>query len=279
VAIKDIRLDPGLYVVATPIGHLRDITLRALDVLHGADVILAEDTRVTGKLLSAYGIESALSAYHDHNAAKRVPGLIKALKKGQRIALLSDAGTPLVSDPGFRLVRAAVEADIDVIPLPGPSAVLAGLVKSGLPSDRFFFAGFLPPRLVARQREIEALRNVPGTLILFETGPRIEACLRDLQAGLGDRQAVLTRELTKRFEEARYGRLSSLLESVIADPPKGELVVLIHGPESRRWDGDVVRDALRDRLETMKLKAACAELAEMSGWSKRELYALGLSLK
>lgn len=279
MAIKDIRLDPGLYVVATPIGHLRDITLRALDVLHGADVILAEDTRVTGKLLSAYGIESALSAYHDHNAAKRVPGLIKALKKGQRIALLSDAGTPLVSDPGFRLVRAAVEADIDVIPLPGPSAVLAGLVKSGLPSDRFFFAGFLPPRLVARQREIEALRNVPGTLILFETGPRIEACLRDLQAGLGDRQAVLTRELTKRFEEARYGRLSSLLESVIADPPKGELVVLIHGPESRRWDGDVVRDALRDRLETMKLKAACAELAEMSGWSKRELYALGLSLK
>ncbi|GLQ21062.1 16S rRNA (cytidine(1402)-2'-O)-methyltransferase [Algimonas porphyrae] len=265
--------------MATPIGNLRDITLRALDVLRGADQILAEDTRQTAKLLSAFSIDASVSAYHDHNAAKRVPGLIKSLKKGGTIALVSDAGTPLVSDPGFRLVRAAVEAGIDVYPLPGASAVLAGLVKSGLPSDRFFFAGFLPNRSTARQREIEALRNVPATLILFETGPRIEACLRDLAQGLGDRRAVLARELTKRFEDARHGTLSTLADGMVADPPKGELVLLIDGPETARWDGDVVREALRDRLETLKLKAACAELAEVSGWSKRELYALGLSLK
>ncbi len=272
-------LAPGLYVVATPIGNLRDITLRALDVLRAADQIVAEDTRVAAKLLSAHGIEASVTAYHDHNAAKRAPALVKALKKGATIALISDAGTPLVSDPGFRLVRAASEAGIDVVPLPGPSAVLAALVKSGLPSDRFFFAGFLPPRTVARQREIEVLRNVPGTLILFETGPRIEACLRDLAAGLGDRPAVLCRELTKRYEEARRGTLSSLADGVSQDAPRGELVVLVGGPEEARWDGDVVREALRDRLETLKLKAACAELAEVSGWSKRELYALGLSLK
>lgn len=273
------QLVPGLYIVATPIGNLRDITLRALDVLRSADLVLAEDTRVSGKLLSAYDIDASVSAYHDHNAAKRTPGLIKALKKGERIALMSDAGTPLVSDPGFRLVRAAVEAGIDVFPLPGASAVLAGLVKSGLPTDRFFFAGFLPPRTVARQKEIEALRNIPGTLVLFETGPRVEACLRDLALQLGNRQAVLTRELTKRFEEARYGTLSDLADGIASDPPKGEIVLLVHGPETSRWDGEVVRDALRDRLETMKLKAACAEIAEVSGWSKRELYALGLSLK
>lgn len=266
-------------MVATPIGNLRDITLRALDVLRDVDQILAEDTRQTGKLLSAFSIDASLSAYHDHNAAKRVPALIKGLKKGGTIALVSDAGTPLVSDPGFRLVRAAVEAGIDVFPLPGASAVLAGLVKSGLPSDRFFFAGFLPNRSMARQREIEALRNIPGTLILFETGPRVEACLRDLAAGLGNRQAVLTRELTKKFEQARYGTLTQIADGIANDPPKGEIVLLIHGPDTQRWDGDVVRDALRDRLETLKLKAACAELAEVSGWSKRELYALGLSIK
>jgi len=193
----EVTLEAGLYVVATPIGNLRDITLRALDVLRGADQLLAEDTRVTAKLLSAYDITASVSAYHDHNATKRTPALIKALKKGESIALVSDAGTPLVSDPGFRLVRAAIEAGIDVFPLPGASAVMAGLVKSGLPSDQFFFAGFLPPRTVAGPRVIDGLRNIPGTLIFFETGPRIEACLRDLAVGLGNRTAALKRELTK----------------------------------------------------------------------------------
>lgn len=272
-------LDPGLYIVATPIGNLRDISLRALDILNSVDFVLAEDTRQTGKLFAAYGLSTPLKAYHDHNAAKSIPGLLKQLGKGICIALVSDAGTPLVSDPGFKLVRDAVKAGYDVFPIPGASAVLAGLVKSGLPSDRFFFAGFLPPKATARQREIERLRAIPGTLILFETGPRIEDSLKDLSAGLGDRSAVLTRELTKRYEEARRGTLMELVTSVTDDPPKGELVLLIEGPGDLRWDGETVRNALEEALKTQKLKSACAELSPMSGWSKRELYAIGLTLK
>ena len=265
--------------MATPIGNLRDITLRALDVLRGADRVLAEDTRVTGKLLAAYGITAKLDAYHDHNAAKRVPGLVKAMKKGDTLALVSDAGTPLVSDPGFKLVRAAVDAGIDVFPVPGASSVLSALVKSGLPSDRFHFAGFLPRAQAAQAREIEALRGIPATLILFEAGSRVEDTLRALAQGLGERDAVLTRELTKTFEEARHGTLSALADGVSDDPPRGEIVLVVSPPDAERWSGEVVREALRDRLSEMKLKAACAELAPMSGWSKRELYALGLSLK
>lgn len=272
-------LAPGLYLVATPIGHLRDITLRALDVLRGVDLVLAEDTRQTGKLLSAYDLSQTLKAYHDHNAAKRIPGLIKQLNKGARIALVSDAGTPLVSDPGFKLARDAIAAGIEVFPVPGASAVLAGLVKSGLPSDRFYFGGFLPAKATARRREIERLRSIPGTLVLFETGPRIEATLQDLATGLGNRDAVLARELTKHYEEARRGLLLDLARLVSEDPPKGELVVLIDGPEEERWEGERVRDALREALKDQKLKTACAELAPMTGWSKRELYALGLTLK
>lgn len=275
----DETLSRGLYVVSTPIGHLRDITLRALDVLRSADAVLAEDTRQTAKLLSAYDISTPLSAYHDHNAAKRIPALIKQLRKGATIALVSDAGTPLVSDPGFKLVRDAAAEGIEIFPVPGASAVLAGLVKSGLPSDRFYFGGFLPPKQAAREREIERLRQVPATLILFETGPRIEASLRDLSTGLGNRMAVLTRELTKRYEEARRGSLLELADGVVTDPPKGEIVLLIEGPDEERWPGELVRDALREALKTQKLKAACAELTSVSGWSKRELYALGLTLK
>ena len=267
-------------MVATPIGNLRDITLRALDVLQAADRVLAEDTRVTGKLLAAHDISAPLSAYHDHNAAKRAPGIIRRMQKdGEIVALVSDAGTPLVSDPGYKLVRAAVEAGVSVFPVPGPSAVMAALVKSGLPSDRFHFAGFLPPRTAARQRAIAALKGVPATLILFETGVRSEAALRDLAAGLGERDAVLTRELTKTYEEARRGTLSELADGARDDPPRGEIVLVIGPPEAARWDGDVARDALREALKSQKLKAACAEVAEVSGWSKRELYALGLSLK
>ncbi len=272
-------LTPGLYIVATPIGNRRDITLRALDVLRAADIVLAEDTRVTGKLLAEFGIEAKLSAYHDHNAAKRVPGIVKALRKGETIALVSDAGTPMVSDPGFRLVRAAIEAEVEVFPVPGASSVLSALVKAGLPSDRFFFGGFLPRAETHRTQTIEAYRSIPATLVLFEAGSRIDQTLKALAKGLGDREAVLTRELTKTFEEARRGTLLSLARGVEADPPRGEIVLVIAPPEAERWSGDMARDALRDRLTEMKLKAACAEVAEVSGWSKRELYALGLSLK
>ena len=265
--------------MATPIGNPRDITLRALDVLRAADTVLCEDTRVTGKLLAAHGIQASLSAYHDHNAAKRAPGLVKRLNKGAAMALVSDAGTPLVSDPGFRLVRLCVEAGVAVHPVPGASSVLSALVKSGLPSDRFLFAGFLPRTEAQRARDIEGLRGVPATLVLFEAGPRVEATLRALAQGLGDREAVLARELTKTYEEARRGTLTGLADGVAADPPRGEIVLVVAPPEAERWSGDMARDALRARLSDMKLKAACAEVAEVSGWSKRELYALGLSLK
>ena len=266
-------------MVSTPIGNLRDITLRALDVLRAADTVLAEDTRVTGKLLAAHGIEANLSAYHDHNAAKRVGGLVKQLKKGATLALVSDAGTPMVSDPGYRLVSAAVEAGVRVHPVPGASSVLSALVLSGLPSDRFHFAGFLPRTDSQRAHAVEGLRNVPATLVLFEAGPRVEATLRALAAGLGEREAVLARELTKTYEEARRGTLTQLADGVVTDPPRGEIVVVVAPPAEERWTGEMAREALRARLEDMKLKAACAEVAEVSGWSKRELYALGLSLK
>ena len=278
--LQSISLATGLYVVATPIGNLRDITLRALDTLRAADIILAEDTRQTRKLLDAYDIKTPLSPYHDHNAAKRVPGVIQDLEAGKVVALVSDAGTPLVSDPGFKLVRAAVEAGIDVFPLPGASAVLAGLVKSGLPSDRFMFAGFLPPKSGARKTALEDFVSVKATLVFFETGPRISACLKDMQSVLGDRQVVLTRELTKRYEEARHGSFESLMDSVKAEPPRGELVLLIGPPtKSERWSEVEVISALRVQMAELGVKRASAEIAAQCGWPKRDVYQLALSLK
>ncbi|WP_416878833.1 16S rRNA (cytidine(1402)-2'-O)-methyltransferase [Litorimonas sp.] len=274
------ELAPGLYIVSTPIGNLRDITLRALDVLQAAEHILAEDTRQTRKLCEVYSISTPLSAYHDHNAAARVPDLIERLKAGARIALVSDAGTPLVSDPGFRLVRAAVEAGIDVWPVPGASALLAGLVKSGLPSDAFHFAGFLPPKSAARQAALSRLSNVHATLVFFETGPRIEKVLADIAKVLGERPCVLTRELTKRYEESRHGTAKELLTGVYEIPPKGELVLLIAPPEADSlWTKDQVTSALREQISDVGVKRASAAVAELSGWPKRDVYALALSLK
>jgi len=278
--LQSISLEVGLYVVATPIGNLRDITLRALDTLRGADIILAEDTRQTRKLLDAYDIKTPLSPYHDHNAAKRVPGVIKDLDAGKIIALVSDAGTPLVSDPGFKLARAAIEAGIDVFPLPGASAVLAGLVKSGLPSDRFMFAGFLPPKSGARKTALEEFISVKATLILFETGPRIAACLKDMSSVLGERDVVLTRELTKRYEEARHGSFESLIDSVKAEPPRGELVLLVGPPKiGDRWREDEVISALKTQMPELGVKRASAEIAAQCGWPKRDVYQLALRLK
>lgn len=273
-------LEKGLYIVSTPIGNLRDITLRALDVLRGADHILAEDTRQTRKLCDVYNIDTALSAYHDHNAAARVPELIERLEQGATLALVSDAGTPLVSDPGFRLVRAASESGIDIWPIPGASALLAGLVKSGLPSDAFYFAGFLPPKSAARQTALKKLTRLQATLVFFTTGPRIAAVLTDMKSVLGSRSAVLTRELTKRYEEARYGTLTSLIESVKTTPPKGELVLLIGPPETpNQWPETEVLTALKTALPELGVKRASAAIAEESGWAKRDVYALALSLK
>ena len=278
--LQSVSLEKGLYVVATPIGHLRDITLRALDTLRAADIILAEDTRQTRKLLDAYDIKTPLSPYHDHNAAKRVPGVIKDLEGGKVIALVSDAGTPLVSDPGFKLVRAAIEAGIDVFPLPGASAVLASLVKSGLPSDRFLFAGFLPPKSGARKTALEELASVKATLIFFETGPRIAACLKDMSRVLGERDVVLTRELTKHYEEARHGRFEKLIDSVTAAPPRGELVLLVGPPKiGDRWSEAEVISALNVQITELGVKRASAEIAALCGWPKRDVYQLALKLK
>jgi len=211
--------------------------------------VLAEDTRQTGKLLAAYEISADLTAYHDHNAAARIPQVMGWLAAGKAIALVSDAGTPLVSDPGFKLVRAAVAAGHNVFPLPGASAVLAGLVKSGLPSDRFLFAGFLPPKSAARKRALEELKSVSATLVFFETGPRIKACLSDMKDVLGQRDVVLTRELTKHYEEARHGTFEALIESVIDDPPRGEIVLLIGPPgDNAAWDEARVTEALAQEI-------------------------------
>ena len=276
----ELNLASGLYVVATPIGNLRDITLRALDVLRSADMILAEDTRQTRKLLGAYDIKTPLKAYHDHNAAKRVPRIVKEIEAGSSIALVSDAGTPLVSDPGFKLVRGCAQAGLDIFPLPGASAVLAGLVKSGLPSDRFMFAGFLPPKTAARKTALEALVSVKATLIFFETGPRIKSSLADMAQVFGAREAVLTRELTKRYEEVRRGSFEELIQSCALAPPKGELVVLISPPTGDDiWPEATVIAALSSLLGEMGLKRASTEVAEQSGWAKRDVYQLALSLK
>src|SRR5499427_2963268 len=203
-------LAPGLHLVATPIGNLRDVSLRALEILAAADVIACEDTRVTRKLLSHYGIATPLTPYHDHNAATARPKLIARLAAGARVALVSDAGTPLVSDPGYRLVRATQAAGHPVTAAPGASAVLAALSVAGLPTDRFFFEGFLPAKEAARRTRIAELARIPATLVLFETGPRLAAALADLAAGLGEREAAICRELTKMHEEVRRGSLSEL---------------------------------------------------------------------
>jgi len=276
----DMTLLPGLYIVSTPIGNLRDITLRALDILKTADHILAEDTRQTNKLLNHYNIKAALSPYHDHNAAKRVPNLVERLADGETIALVSDAGTPLVSDPGYKLAHAAIEAGIKVIPVPGASAVLAALTLSGLPSDRFSFGGFLPPKSQARKTHLQDYLSTTGTLIFFETAPRLNASLQDIKSILGDRPIALTRELTKRYEEARYGSISEVLDTLDADPPRGEIVLCI-GPSltSQKWDDAAVEAALPEAIAMHGVKKAAGIIAGASGWPKRDVYQLALKLK
>src|SRR3954454_23991903 len=217
---------PGLHVVATPIGNLGDISLRALGTLAAADAVLAEDTRVTKTLLAHYGITTPLVAYHEHNAEEMRPRVLARLRAGEALALVSDAGTPLVSDPGYKLVEAAAEEGLKVVAVPGASAVLAALVVAGLPTDRFFFEGFLPPRSAARRERMEALKPVPGTLVFFESPRRVAEMLADAAAVLGDRPAAVARELTKFYETVRRGGLAGLAETYAQeDTPKGEIVV------------------------------------------------------
>jgi len=273
------RLSGGLYVVATPIGNLGDITLRALATLAGADLIACEDTRVTRKLLDRYGITTPLTAYHDHNAAQARPALLRRLADGASIALVSDAGTPLVSDPGYKLVGAAQEAGHAVTALPGPSALLAALTSAGLPTDQFLFGGFLPPKQAARRARIDELRAIPATIVLFESGPRLAATLADLAAGLGPRDAAVCRELTKLHEEIRRGDLATLAQSAQTSESRGEIVLVIGPPAASEQpsaaDAEVL---LRTALARSSLKDAVAEIAEATGLPRRQLYQHALEL-
>jgi len=280
-AVTAPPLAAGLYLVATPIGNLRDVSLRALEVLAAADVIACEDTRVTRKLVSHYGIATPLTPYHDHNAATARPKLIARLGEGARVALLSDAGTPLVSDPGYRLVQAAQAAGHAVTAAPGASAVLAALAVAGLPTDRFFFEGFLPPKEAARRTRIAALARIPATLVLFETGPRLAAALADLAAGLGERAAAICRELTKLHEEVRRGNLSELARVYRELPePRGEIVIVTAPPtEPQPATAEEVDALLRNALARLSVKDAVDEVAGVSGQPRRDVYRRALALK
>jgi 16S rRNA (cytidine1402-2'-O)-methyltransferase len=280
-AVTAPPLAPGLYLVATPIGNLRDVSLRALEILAAADVIACEDTRVTRKLLSHYGIGTPLTPYHDHNAATARPKLVARLAEGARVALVSDAGTPLVSDPGYRLVRATQAAGHPVTAAPGASAVLAALAVAGLPTDRFFFDGFLPPKETARRTRIAALARIPATVVLFETGPRLAAALADLAAGLGEREAAVCRELTKLHEEVRRGTLAELADAYRALPePRGEIVIVTAPPaETEPASADEVDALLRNALDRLSVKDAVDEVAGLSGQPRRDVYRRALALK
>lgn len=278
--VQTPQLAPGLYVVATPIGNLRDITLRALEVLRAADLVLCEDTRVTHKLLERHQLSPKLAAYHDHNAASVRPRVLAELAKGSAIALVSDAGTPLVSDPGFKLVEAAIEAGHRVFPIPGASAALAALVAAGLPSDRFFFEGFLPPKSGARKARLSELRAIPATMIFYESGPRLAESLSDMAATLGARDAAVCRELTKAFEEIRRGTLSDLADHYEeAGAPKGEIVVVVAPPgETPLLDEEDIEQKIKTALKTLSLKDASAAIAAETGLPRKEIYARALAL-
>ncbi|HXL68126.1 MAG TPA: 16S rRNA (cytidine(1402)-2'-O)-methyltransferase [Xanthobacteraceae bacterium] len=279
IALQAGPIAPGLHVVATPIGNLADVTLRALTTLSAADLVLCEDTRVTRRLFDRYRIKTPLLAYHDHNAAAVRPRVLARLGEGARIALVSDAGTPLVSDPGYKLVEAALDAGHRVFPIPGASAALAALVAAGLPTDRFFFEGFLPAKGGQRRTRIAELAAIPATLVLYESGPRLAASLADLSQGLGVRHASVCRELTKTFEEVRRGTLAALAEHYqAAGAPKGEIVVVIAPPAVTVTSAGELDAKLADALARGSVKDAVAEVAGETGLARREVYARALAL-
>lgn len=273
-------LAAGLYVLATPIGNARDISLRALDILKGCDVIAAEDTRVTAKLLAIHGISRPLVPYNDHNGGEMRPKILARLEQGQGVVLVSDAGTPLVSDPGYKLVREAIAAGAHVVAVPGPSAVLAGLTLSGLPSDRFLFAGFLPSKAGERKTALEELKAVRATLIFFESAQRLAESLTAMSDVLGDRPAAMTRELTKLHEEVRRGSLRELAAHYEkAGAPKGEVTLLVGPPLEVVADDAKVDAALKAALAFMPVKAAADMIAALTDGSRKQLYARALELK
>ncbi len=274
------RIASGLYLVATPIGNLGDITLRALETLAGADLIACEDTRVTKKLLDRFAIATPLTPYHDHNAATARPKLLEKLGDSAAIALVSDAGTPLISDPGFKLVREASQAGIAVTALPGASSVLSALCVAALPTDRFFFEGFLPSKAAARRSRISELAKIDATLVLFESGARIADALKDLSVAFGDREAAICREMTKLHEEILRGAVAALSRNAEKLETRGEFVIVIAPPakaDAAMSDAEL-DDALSAALSVRSVKDAVAEIAAISGRGKREVYARALEL-
>jgi 16S rRNA (cytidine1402-2'-O)-methyltransferase len=278
IASKSAR-GRGLFVVATPIGNLGDMTARGIDTLTTVDLIACEDTRVSGVLLARFGVTTPLAPYHDHNADRVRPQLLARLIAGESIALISDAGTPLISDPGYKLVRACIDAGIAVTPVPGASAVMAALAVAGLPTDRFTFVGFLPAKAGARAAELAALAVVPGTVVVFESGNRAADTLSAMHRAFGPRPAALCRELTKLHEEVRRGPLPDLAAGAEADPPRGEVVLVVGGaPPAAAWSDAAVDRELKVALGRSSVRDAVAAVAAASGRKKRDVYERALAL-
>jgi 16S rRNA (cytidine1402-2'-O)-methyltransferase len=277
---QEVSLKAGLYLVPTPIGNLRDLTFRALDVLAAADLIVCEDTRVTGKLLKAFGLKKPMRVYNDHATEKDRGHVIKVIEEGESVAMVSDAGTPLISDPGYKLVREIIARGLEVTALPGANAVLPALQLSGLPCDAFSFIGFLPARSGPRKVLLEKWRERPGTLICYETGPRIEESLKDIKKVLGDRPAAMARELTKLYEETRRGKISTILESIEkGGQPKGEIVLIIG--ENKNESGassETIEGQLKEALKQLSVRDAAEMVATATGKPKKAIYMLALKL-
>lgn len=273
--------ESALYIVSTPIGNLGDITIRALEVLAGAALIACEDTRVTGTLTHRFGLKTRLLPYHEHNAEKQRPKILEVLERGEAVALVSDAGTPLVSDPGYRLVRDVLAEGHKVIPIPGASAMLAALVGAGLPSDTVTFAGFLPQKGGPKKTRLEELASIPATLVLYESPRRLGATLEQMVEIMGaDRQAVVARELTKRFETFERGTLAELAETFSGDAPKGEIVILLEPPaEQPPASGEDADALLLAAIADMPVSAAAKKVAKQTGLDRNELYKRALELK
>lgn len=269
-----MTLQRGLYIVATPIGNLSDITLRALEILKNCDLIACEDTRVSQKLLSHYGIHKPLISYHDHNADQRRPQIFDKISNGQSIALISDAGTPLISDPGYKLVRECYEKSLPVTFLPGPSSVIAGLVLSGMPTDRFVFAGFV------QKKTFSELTSLPMTLVFFEASQRLMTTLIDMKASFANRTVSVVREITKLFEEVRRGSFDELIEEYTQKgPPKGEVVLVLSPPLSTFPSSENIDEILQETLKTHSIRDACTLVSGTLGIPRQHVYQRALLLK